>query len=156
MANPEHLESLLQGAEAWADWREFNPDVNPDLGGAQLSGRDLGSSDLVCTNLTRADLRRAKLTQCNLAGPTFAGADLTGAELPESVGKQLSDLAIGCGGRCLGLYNARSRARELVRYSQFPACHHDLACSAASLCSLNCWHCLMLTEPRSKVSAVTA
>jgi len=93
MANPEHLTKLLQGADAWAEWRVSHPDVEPDLSESNLSGRDLGSSDLICANLSKADLRRAKLAHCNLAGATFAGADLTGADLPESVGKQFGDLA---------------------------------------------------------------
>ncbi len=31
MVNPEHLEILKQGVEAWNQWRENNPDVEPDL-----------------------------------------------------------------------------------------------------------------------------
>jgi hypothetical protein len=34
MANPEHLEILKQGAEAWNFWRSEHPGLQPDLAGA--------------------------------------------------------------------------------------------------------------------------
>ena len=43
MANPEHLELLKEGVDAWNTWRERNPDVQPDLKGADLSTRNLDS-----------------------------------------------------------------------------------------------------------------
>jgi hypothetical protein len=36
MANPEHLEILKQGVEAWNEWREKNPDIEPDLITSQI------------------------------------------------------------------------------------------------------------------------
>jgi len=39
MANREHLEILKRGVKAWNEWREKNPDVKPDLRGADLKGR---------------------------------------------------------------------------------------------------------------------
>jgi hypothetical protein len=38
MANPEHLEILKQGVEAWNTWRRANPSIEPDLTRASLSG----------------------------------------------------------------------------------------------------------------------
>ncbi len=67
-------------------------------------------------------------------------------------GRLLAALAQWCS---LELYNARGCVKEPLRCSQFPACHHDLARSA-SLFTLNCWHCLILTESRANISAVTA
>ena len=37
MANPAHLDVLSHGVVAWNDWRAANPDVVPDLSGADLS-----------------------------------------------------------------------------------------------------------------------
>jgi uncharacterized protein YjbI with pentapeptide repeats len=93
MANPQHLEVLATGPECWGLWRERNPEVEPDLSGAQLAGVDLADSDLIDADLSAANLRRARLAKCNLAGARLAGADLTGAQLPENVSKQLENLS---------------------------------------------------------------
>ena len=36
MANPEHVEILKEGVEAWNQWRKDNPGVRPDLRGAAV------------------------------------------------------------------------------------------------------------------------
>ena len=41
MANPKHVEILKQGVEVWNEWRKENPNVIPDLTGANLSRADL-------------------------------------------------------------------------------------------------------------------
>jgi uncharacterized protein YjbI with pentapeptide repeats len=46
MANPEHLQILKQGVEAWNAWREQNRDIKPDLTEADLTGADLTGADL--------------------------------------------------------------------------------------------------------------
>lgn len=43
MAIAEHLDILLQGKETWNAWRDANPEVIPDLSGADLSHIDLSS-----------------------------------------------------------------------------------------------------------------
>jgi uncharacterized protein YjbI with pentapeptide repeats len=48
MADNDHVALLKQGMEAWNKWREENPGIKPDLGGA---------------NLTEADLREARLSE---------------------------------------------------------------------------------------------
>lgn len=45
MANPEHLDILRQGVEAWNQWREENPGIGVDLSGADLTGFDLAHID---------------------------------------------------------------------------------------------------------------
>jgi uncharacterized protein YjbI with pentapeptide repeats len=76
MANPEHLQILQQGVEAWNAWREQNRNIRPDLSGADLAGADLTGAVL-----HRADLIEADLTDTNLRGATITDADLTGAIL---------------------------------------------------------------------------
>ena len=39
MANEEHLKILRQGMEAWNKWGEENPEIRPDLIGANLIGQ---------------------------------------------------------------------------------------------------------------------
>ena len=41
MANPEHLELLLDGIDTWNEWREEFPTVEPDLSEADLAGVNL-------------------------------------------------------------------------------------------------------------------
>jgi hypothetical protein len=36
MANDEHVALLKQGVTAWNEWREENPYIDPNLGGAGL------------------------------------------------------------------------------------------------------------------------
>ena len=71
MANPEHLEILNQGVEAWNDWRRRNPLVAPDLGGSKLVRADLRG----------ANLSEAHLTEADLGGAALQGADFTLANL---------------------------------------------------------------------------
>jgi hypothetical protein len=33
MANDEHVEMLKKGNPAWNNWRQRNPDIEPDLSG---------------------------------------------------------------------------------------------------------------------------
>jgi hypothetical protein len=41
MANPEHLAKLMEGVEAWGQWRKQNPGVEPFLTLANLHKADL-------------------------------------------------------------------------------------------------------------------
>ena len=111
VADEEHLAILWEGKEAWAKWREENPEITPVLCGANLRGADLSGmnfqgarldsinlghanlseADLKCgyldraslegANLSRADLRLAILMRTNLNRANLSGADLTGANL---------------------------------------------------------------------------
>ena len=44
MANPEHLQILKQGVEAWNQWRREHRDIMPDLDRANLDGADLSDA----------------------------------------------------------------------------------------------------------------
>jgi hypothetical protein len=71
MANPEHLQILEQGVEAWNTWRDQHRDIGANLHGANLRE----------ANLAGADLPRANLILANLAGAILRGANLTLATL---------------------------------------------------------------------------
>lgn len=86
MANPEHVATIKQGAEAIAAWREKNPEVRLDLSEANLNSEillsvDLSGADLHRAKLFRAVLQHAKLTQCELWQANLAEADLFNANL---------------------------------------------------------------------------
>jgi uncharacterized protein YjbI with pentapeptide repeats len=76
MANAEHVDVVLRGSEAFATWREQNPDVQLDLSGANLR-----RAELIRFNLNGAILRDAKLEWADLRWADLIGADLTGANL---------------------------------------------------------------------------
>jgi hypothetical protein len=100
MANGEHFQILLQGVEAWNQWRRQNKDITPDLieadlsfadlreavlrrslwPGAHLHG-DLSAATLSGADLTAADLRRAVLLRADLTAADLRGADLREATL---------------------------------------------------------------------------
>jgi len=109
MANANHLEILLSRGEPgnpsyrvenWNRWRAANPDLTPDLKGADLknlylhgmdlsradlSGADLSSADLKHSNLSNALLMEADLTKADLTGATLDGANLSGAILRDAI-----------------------------------------------------------------------
>jgi hypothetical protein len=71
MANEEHLRILRSGVEKWNAWRKKNPDIEPDLKGANLQGMNLKGAFLKNANMSNADIR----------GIDFAEADLEEASL---------------------------------------------------------------------------
>lgn len=80
MANPDHLEKLLEGSARWNAWREAHPDVTPDLSGADLQRANLRNTDLRRANLSGADLRRAVLRNADLQDANLEGANLYQAD----------------------------------------------------------------------------
>jgi Pentapeptide repeats (8 copies) len=86
MANDEHVALLKQGVAAWNKWRDKNPQVRPDLFGANLSGANLSLANLSKVDLREANLIRAYLIRAYLIGAylnvaNLSGVDLTGANL---------------------------------------------------------------------------
>ena len=71
MAIPSHLEIVLRGAQAIADWRAANPSL----------ALDLVEADLRRVDLTRANLSKAILTGANLEWADFRWSDFQGADL---------------------------------------------------------------------------
>ncbi len=81
MANPEHLQNLLQGSLAWNEWRQRVPDVLPDLSAAELPGEDFCWANLRGANLSRADLAGSDFSDATLRGANLVGANLQRATL---------------------------------------------------------------------------
>ena len=79
MANRDHLQTLQQGVDAWNAWRDRQPLITPDLGGA-----DLGRANLSEANLSEADLSEANLTEANLSEANLTEANLSEADLSEA------------------------------------------------------------------------
>lgn len=85
MANPEHVEIVKQGAEAIREWREENPCVLFELGGADLFGTNLIEADLRGTNLRRVNLTEANLSRADFSGANLQEANLSGANLTQAI-----------------------------------------------------------------------
>lgn len=81
MANLNHYEVLKEGVETWNRWRRENPDVRPDLSGANLTEMEMVEADLSEANLYRARLTAASLLWVNLKWANLTQADLNGADL---------------------------------------------------------------------------
>lgn len=79
MADAKHLKILAKGVAVWNKWRNKNPDVRPDLIGANLR-----EADLYLADLSKADLSEADLSGTNLSGAKLIGANLIGANLSEA------------------------------------------------------------------------
>ena len=82
MADPDHLNMLRQGVDAWNAWRK--PDITPDLSKANLYGADLRGANLSDTHLSGANLSRAHLSGADLSRAFLSGTDLIGANLSEA------------------------------------------------------------------------
>lgn len=89
------LKYLKQGAGFWNHWRNRNPDIKPDLAGADLTGiglkgsvdfsqADLGGANLSGLSLAASDFKKANLRGACLERADLERADLSGAELGES------------------------------------------------------------------------
>ena len=74
MAKDSHISILLEGVEAWNRWRSENPDIRPDLSGADLSR--LTNTELKSANLARVDLTEANLDYAYLSKTILRGAQL--------------------------------------------------------------------------------
>ncbi|MBL3561818.1 pentapeptide repeat-containing protein [Rhodovulum sulfidophilum] len=95
MGNPQHLDWLLEGVEAWYARRELDAFI-PDLSGMDIraafeNSRKLeeGRIPLAGVNLGRAELRGAglwgaHLARANLRETKLGGADLRTADLAEA------------------------------------------------------------------------
>lgn len=92
--NKKHLSILNRGVKAWNRWRIKNPDVIPDLAGADsipyelsevdlsdanLRGLNIYGTDLSDAKLVCADLREAILNNVNFGDADLRGANLSGA-----------------------------------------------------------------------------
>ena len=79
MANPEHLQILEQGVEAWNQWRCHNPDIKPDLFRADLIVLMM-MGDLKMVNFSGANLVGARCSPGSLALADFTDAHLSSAD----------------------------------------------------------------------------
>ena len=83
MANPQHIEWLREGVDAWNERRVLD-DFRPDLSDADLSSANLTEANLSGARLVNADLYRAKLSDADLSNADLSGADLTLAVLTKA------------------------------------------------------------------------
>ncbi|HEU5380020.1 MAG TPA: toll/interleukin-1 receptor domain-containing protein [Ktedonobacteraceae bacterium] len=81
MADSKATKILQQGSEAWNQWREERPDIEPDLRKADLHERTLTGINFERTHLDGANLRNANLCSALLKSASLSQADLSGAKL---------------------------------------------------------------------------
>lgn len=100
MADPNHVELVLTGADAVRAWRSDQGQVRLDLSGAALvglelpavpirpadfHGSDLTGADLREADLEGADFRWATLSRTNFSGARLVGADFHKARLAKAI-----------------------------------------------------------------------
>lgn len=89
MANPNHL-MLLEDSLLWNEWRIRQPEIIPDLSGADLQDRnfrgiDFSQCNLIETNLSGANLIEANLSKASLRNANLKEANLTKAKLYQTI-----------------------------------------------------------------------
>jgi hypothetical protein len=81
VADDKHLALLRRGTVIWNGWRRRNPNIRPDLRGADLREANLREVELFGADLFGADLSSANLREANLNGAYAFGVDLSAADL---------------------------------------------------------------------------
>ena len=120
MADPNHLSKLLEGVDAWNNWRIDN-NIPVDLSWSDLAGQDLTGADLRFVNFEHANLRGtilgpqtlawsanfngSDMYKANLRGAELLNANFTDADLCEA---DLSDSIL----RCANLSDVRGALRQ--------------------------------------------
>lgn len=79
--NQDHVKLLKSGSRNWNSWREDNPNIWPNLIGADLQGQDLSECDLHYASMQHANLAGANLKDSWLSSTHFEQANLTKADL---------------------------------------------------------------------------
>ena len=118
MANPEHLQILKEGVEAWNAWRDQHRDIRPDLTGANLTGTSLSRADLSRADLSEASLHGAILHGAILHGANLTGANLTGANLAWASLREANLAQVSFGKTVFG-------DTTLTAVRGLATCHHD-------------------------------
>lgn len=87
MANDEHLALLKRGVGFWNEWKVRNPNVQPDLRGADLRGANLRSADLSGANLAVRNTGSGRVPDrmISLQSIPTVRTELEGADLTETV-----------------------------------------------------------------------
>ena len=81
MANPEHVDWLLQGADSW-NARRRESQFRPDLSEEDISKKFYpGPFSELATALSPIDLKRANLSEADLHNSIFTGIDVTKGSL---------------------------------------------------------------------------
>lgn len=84
MANLEHLEILNQGVNIWNNWRDNNPNIYPDLHGADLISKDLENINFSKTILVNVQLNHAKLAHADFSDANMVSIVLRDATLDDA------------------------------------------------------------------------
>lgn len=85
VANPEHLEILNKGVEAWNEWRKaIGVDITPDLSKADLSHMNLQNVDFSATDLTHAYISDTDLSGAVLGDTIFLLTDIERVSLRDA------------------------------------------------------------------------
>ena len=91
MANEEQLKIILQGPEAWNEWRQQNQSIPKDLSRADLTRSDLSNANLADVDLSEAKLSgvhftgsASMLVRANLGSADLSYGDLNNANLTEA------------------------------------------------------------------------
>lgn len=85
MANEEHVRILMQGVEAWNQWRQANTGSVADLRGIDLSGTKLDGFVFSRTDFAGAVLRGAQIDDSAIVGCDLRRADLTECDFHDTV-----------------------------------------------------------------------
>jgi uncharacterized protein YjbI with pentapeptide repeats len=135
MANDEHVALLKQGVKAWNEWRDRNPDIRPDLSGADLRAPYVTHARLLRANRVRVNLSHVVLSRANLVRVNLSDVVLSGANLFQAYLVQANLQDADLSGANLG--GAHVREANLAKANLFKANLMKADLRSAQLSSAN-------------------
>ena len=87
-SDEEHLKILRRGVFSWNEWRGDNPEIIPNLKGADLSNLDLSNADFSGADLEDANFSRSNLQKVKFIGSWLGGTNLVGSSLEDATFQQ--------------------------------------------------------------------
>ena len=102
MANPTHLSIIRESVQTWNRWRAGNPDLTPDLSGADFSYDDLSGADFSGMDLSYDNFSSATLIGANLDRTVLDHTDLSDAYLRNATFRQANLNCVNLYGAVLG------------------------------------------------------
>ena len=102
MANPTHLSIIGKSVQTWNRWRAENPDLTPDLSGADFSYEDLSGVDFRGMDLSYDNFSSATLIGANFDRTVLDHTDLSDAYLRNATFRQANLNCVNLYGAALG------------------------------------------------------
>ena len=143
--NPDHINVLMRGVEVWNQWRQDNPEITPDLRGADFTDELFantalknagGEIDLSHANFSLADCEGADFSGARCGDAKFSGADCTGANFNGAICVEADFRFARC--EDVDFSGANCRVADFSEADCTGAIFCEADCTGANFCEAYC------------------